>query len=140
MAGMSGVDRWAPAAAYGLTQFAGRLLVREGQTRTVTIRYRVPANALEAVGGARYVLTVRRQPGGNLSSLQVVVRGGSGVSVGGVSGASRVTRTLSLNEDARLEVAVGGRIQPRVVSLPAATWPVDPYIPFSDIHDPRHPL
>jgi Protein of unknown function (DUF4012) len=137
---ISGIDPWAPAPAYGLTQFAGRLLVREGQTRTVTIRYRVPANALEALGGSRYALTVRRQPGGDLTALHVVVQGGSGVTVAGVSSPPSVTRTLPLHQDGRLETPLGGQIQPRVVPLPAPSGPVDPYIPFTDFRDPRHPL
>ncbi|MBV9278711.1 MAG: DUF4012 domain-containing protein, partial [Chloroflexi bacterium] len=72
--GMSGLAPWAPAPAYGLTQFAGRLLVRAGQTRTVTIRYRIPANALGAEKFRRYLLTVRRLPGGNLRSITLAIR------------------------------------------------------------------
>jgi Protein of unknown function (DUF4012) len=139
LVGMSGIDRWAPAPAYGLTQFAGRLLIREGQTRIVTIRYRVPANALAPLGGSRYALTVRRQPGGDLTALHVVVRSGSGVTVGGGSGQT-VARTVSLSQDGQLETPLGGKIQARVVSLRAPSGPVDPYIPFLDFHDPRHPL
>ncbi|HEX6509971.1 MAG TPA: hypothetical protein VF221_20275, partial [Chloroflexota bacterium] len=138
---MSGLDRWAPAPAYGLTQFAGRLLVREGQTRTVTLRYRIPANALSQAPSGRYVLTVRHQPGGNLTSLQTSIVGRNGVILSAPQGvAPDVTRILHLDRDARMDLSLQGTQRPRVVQLPRSAGPVDPYIPFSDFHDPRHPL
>jgi Protein of unknown function (DUF4012) len=136
---VSGVDKWAPAPAYGLTQLAGRFLLQEGRRKTVTFRYRLPANVFSHDHFKQYVLTVRHQPGGNLRSVRVVVRGMNGVSIG--SGpATRVARVLQVHRDVRLELPVSSGTQPRVRSLPGQTGPVDPYVPFSYMHDPRHPL
>jgi hypothetical protein len=138
---MSGANRWAPAPAYGLTQFAGRLLLREGQTRTVTFRYRVPANVFSAAQFRRYVLTVRHQPGGNLTAVRVSVHAGSGVTLDAGRGAVRaVNQVVALERDAHVQMTVGGDLQPRPVQLPRQTGPADPYVPFTFFRDARHRL
>jgi hypothetical protein len=136
---MSGADRWAPAPAYGLTQFAGRVLVREGQTRTVTIRYRVPANVFSSSSFHRYLLTVQHQPGANLSSVSVSLRALGGLTLDTEHGAGTSrNRVLQLDKDAHIQAHVDGDIHPRVEPLPRQTGPEDPYIPFSYLHDPKH--
>lgn len=137
--GMSGLQPWAPLPAYGMTQFGGRFLVREGQSRTVVIRYRVPPAAFARTSSSRYSLTVRRQPGANLSTFQVRVTGRAQVTL--TSGGIRtLTRTLSLPRDAHLAVALRGASRPLGVSPARASGPPDPYIPFGDFRDPKHPL
>lgn len=138
---LSGVDRWAPAPAYGFTQFAGRLLLREGQSRTVIMRYQLPANILAGSSFRRYALTLRSQPSGNLRSVRVLLRGVQGVKlqVGGRTG-SRFQRVISLDRDAHLAAALSGALHPHLTPLPPQRGPIDPYIPFSDFHDRHHPL
>jgi hypothetical protein len=134
---MAGLDGWAPQPAYGGMQLAGRLLLREGQSRTVVIRYRVPPNVFAAAGPDRYRLHIQHQPGADLQHLQLVVRGGRGVSLGG----GRRVRTLQipLSTDAWVAIRVGGG-SPRPVVLPLPPPFPDPYIPFLNLRDPRHPL
>jgi hypothetical protein len=132
---MRGVDRWAPAPAYGLTQFAGRLLVREDRSQTVTLRYLTPASALATSG--RYSLTVRRQPGTDLSAVHALITATGGITLAG--GATSLARTLSLARDAHLSVLFHGDLHAGSM-VPTTHAPIDPYIPFSDFRDPRHPL
>jgi hypothetical protein len=137
---MKGIDWWAPQQAYGMTQLAGRILVRAGHTLNVTMGYRIPANALAGLGGHRYRLSIRRQPGANLSGVRVRIRGGSGVSIldaGRMRGA--VDRVLRLDHDVTTELPLSGNIEPRPVELPDPVYR-DPYLPYSALRDPRHPL
>jgi hypothetical protein len=136
---MSGAEPWAALPAYGLTQLGGRFIVREGHSRTVTIHYRVPANAFDRLGFDRYSLTVRHQAGANLASLHVAIQGRAGVTLGPRRSAS-VDRVLRLDRDAGLQLSLGGPLRPRVVSLPRPSGPIDPYMPFADLRDPRHPF
>ncbi|MBV9279092.1 MAG: hypothetical protein JOZ41_03330, partial [Chloroflexi bacterium] len=140
--GMSGLEEWVPARAYGLTQFAGSLLVREGQTATVTIRYSVPADVLAASRFRRYHLTIQHQPAGNLRSLDVAIRGSGGMRLesGAHDSMSAARWTLDPQRDAGLSVSIEGPGHPRPVSLSPARGYPDPYIPFASLHDPRHPL
>jgi hypothetical protein len=124
--------------AYGLTQFGGRFIVREGHTRTITIHYRVPANAFDHLAVAHYTLAVRHQPGANLTSLHVAIGGRGGVTLG-PRGVTSLTRTLDLDRDANLGLSLHGRLHPRPIPLPKASGPIDPYLPFTDLRDPRHP-
>jgi len=141
LTGASGIDLWAPAPAYGLTQFAGRLLVRAGQTRTVTFRYRIPANALSSYDGKHYRLTVRRQPGSNLPAVQVIVHARGGLRLGPTHGPKeRVLRAVSVATDAHLSMPISGVVHKRPISLPSLPKAADPYIPFSDFRDAQHPL
>jgi hypothetical protein len=128
---MSGASQWAPQQAYGLTQLAGRLLVREGQTRTVTIRYRIPAQAFAGVNADTYRLTVRRQAGSTLRAVRV--------QVSGPGGTPSVTRTLPLSRDPHLAVPMANTSWP-ASALRQIPVPSDPYVPFSDFNDPKHPL
>lgn len=139
---VSGLQPWAPAPAYGLTQFAGRLLVREGRSTTVTMRYSVPANVFAASGFERYSLTMQRQPGANLSQVRILVRGGAGVQVASKHGPllSRLGTTLVLGRGATLDLAVRGRGRPQTVVLPPQPRFPDPYIPFASLRDPKHLL
>jgi hypothetical protein len=136
---VTGAQGWAAVPAYGLTQLGGRFIVREGQSRTVTFRYRVPANAFQGVGYGRYLLSVRHQPGANLTAMRVAVSGGSGVTLG-QAGSTSLQRSLALDRDAALSLSLHGAIHPRLITLPRASGPVDPYIPFADLRDRRHPL
>jgi len=136
---MSGLQPWAPAPAYGLTQFAGRVLVRSGQTATVTIKYSIPANIFSARDFRRYSLTVQRQPGTNLSSLKVSIRGAGDITLG-PRRARSFDRSLGLDRDAHLRLEIHGASEPLIVRLPYRHGPADPYVPFGYIRDPRHPL
>jgi hypothetical protein len=124
---ISGLDPWAPQIAYGATQFAGRLLVREGKSDTVVIRYRIPANVFGS--GRQYHLRLQHQPGANLHAVKVVVRAADGVSLGNEGQTFRTA--LPLPHDAQLKLAVTGQIDPRPVTLPALPSQPDPYIPFA---------
>jgi hypothetical protein len=138
---MSGLDRWAPAPAYGLTQFAGRLLLRQGQTRMVSVRYAIPANVFVATQFKRYGLSVRRQPGSMLSSIRVTIRGAGGIRL--TTGRwleSQIDRRLPLDTDAHLSLALQGIARPEVKTPPQPRAPFDPYIPFGYLRDPRHAL
>jgi hypothetical protein len=128
---MDNVNQWAPQPAYGLTQFAGRLLVTKGQTRTVTIRYRIPAQAFAGVEAGTYRLTVRRQAGSTLRTVQVQVIGPDGT--------NPVSRTLPLARDTHLAVPMANTSWPASAPLHGLILS-DPYVPFSDFNDPRHPL
>jgi Protein of unknown function (DUF4012) len=138
LVGTSGLEPWAPLPAYGLTQFGGRFIVREGQTRTITIHYRIPANALAGSSAGQYTLAVRHQPGANLTSLRVTIDALGGVTLG-PKGTASLTRTLSLDRDAGLQLDLHGSLHPRSILLPHAPGPIDPYLPFSDFRDPKHP-
>jgi hypothetical protein len=137
----TGLDVWAPESAYGLTQFAGRMRVREGRMHTVTIRYRIPANVFSASQFERYLLTVRHQPGGNLSSVRLSVHGADGIALRTPRGPTTAfARTLPLDRDARLDLSVSGATNPAVEPLQRQSGPIDPYIPFSYLRDSRHPF
>jgi Protein of unknown function (DUF4012) len=133
---MTGVQMWVPQPAYGTTQISGRLLVRKNQTVIVTVKYRIPANALVASGADHYRLTVRRQPGANLKSLRIDVTGGPGVRIGPTG---RVSRAVRFDADVRLSVPVAGSVHPEPIRLPAPVFK-DPYLPYGSLNDPRHPL
>jgi len=113
-----GLARWAPDQVYGHTQLAGRVYVPEGQTRTVTLRYRLPATAT----AGPYSLTIQRQPEGNLHSVHVTV-----------------TRRATIDRHlvARLRSATtiigpGARnAAPRVV--PLSQLGRDPYLPYKAV-------
>jgi hypothetical protein len=135
---MSGLAVWTPRIAYGATQFAGRLLIREGQTATVVIRYWVPANVFEAGGTGTYRLRIQHQPGGDMRSIDVAVRGGKGVMLQGGSPVHVIT--LPLDQDTGLQLGVGGNLDLQPTKLPALPAQPDPYIQFVYLHDPRHPL
>lgn len=139
--GSSGWQRWAPTAAYGMMQFAGRVLVREGQSRTVTIRYRVPPTVLGS-NPAHYHITVQHQPGANLTRLRLVVRGLHGVKLTGRLGSpvSAVGTTLRLGRNASLDLPLRGLTRPPTLRGPSHSSSSDPYIPFAYLHDPRHRL
>jgi hypothetical protein len=133
---LSGADLWAPQPAYGLTQFAARLLLREGESTVVTLRYTTPGSALGALSRPAYRLTVQRQPGADLTAIRVSVRGMHGVSVGSAGAPEQVL--LQLSRDARLDLRLtGGRIP--AASISTAMQP-DPYVAFASLHDPRHAL
>lgn len=137
----SGLERWAPLPAYGLTQLAGRFLLREGHDLTVRFRYTLPANVLSVLGGSQYRLTVQRQSGASLRSLQVTIRGSSGVSIAEKSGrsVSIVQRDLPLGVHSGLEATLHGAVHLHIVST-ALAGGSDPYVPFAFLRDPRHPL
>ena len=133
---LAGADLWAPQAAYGLTQFAARLLVRAGQTRTVTLRYSVPPAALGSLPPHLYRLTVQRQPGADLSHLTIAV--GLPATARAASSTTWLRTVLPLNGDARLQLAAPGLHAP-TARLPAANA-TDPYLGYPSLTDSRHPL
>jgi hypothetical protein len=138
--GVTGAEKWAALPAYGLTQIGGRFIVREGQTRTVTFRYRIPANALAGPGPHRYRLYIRHQPGANLTAIGVGVTAGGGVRLG-ASGVTSVQRILPVGQDTALTIPLGGSLRPRVVPLPHTSGPIDPYLPVADLRqDKKHPF
>ena len=125
-----GLDRWAPASAYGLTQLAGRLLVRQGHSLTVRIAYRLPPSVLAASNFTSYHLTIQRQPGANLTRLQVRVR----------APGQRFQADLPLQRYTYLRLALRSAIPPTSVPLLARAPSSDPYVPFDYLRDPRHAL
>jgi len=138
----SGLQSWAPAAAYGLTQFAGRILLREGRSATVTIRYTVPERVFATSGSKRYILTVQHQPGSNVSGLHVTVRGLPGIHMASRHGRpmSSFAVRLPKRRDGRVDVIIqggAGRQEGARAPLPAVP---DPYIPFDYLRDPKHQL
>jgi hypothetical protein len=138
---MAGVDAWAPRPAYGFTQFAGRLLLREGESRTVTIRYSLPPSVFTGSGADVYRLTIRHQPGSDIRSARVVVESSGGaflVENGKAHRSLDVSRSMA--RDARLDFGIGGLhppIENREIRLVGAT---DPYIPFAYLHFGSHGL
>jgi hypothetical protein len=119
----------APAPAYGLTEFAGALLVRQNQIATVTFRYDIPmAQVLTTVD--TYGLTVARQASANLTAIGVTVDGPVATQVTTVALASRLNRiTIGLGRSMS--------VQPATLS---PTTEHDPYLPPSIFDDTRHPL
>jgi hypothetical protein len=134
---VTGAQAWAALPAYGLTQLGGRFIVRERRSRTVTFHYRIPANALAALDGRHYRLTVRHQPGSSLSPVRVTVLAGSGVGLG-PTGATSESRDLRLDRDNTLSIRLQGSLWPRLVSPTARNGLPDPYIPFADLRDRKH--
>ncbi|HZS93488.1 MAG TPA: DUF4012 domain-containing protein [Chloroflexota bacterium] len=134
----SGLDAWQPRTAYGVNQFAGRVLVREGQTRTVVIRYRVPANVFGASADQRYSLRVQHQPGANLTRLGVTVRAMHGIRLRNRT--APLSTTLLLDRDARLDIGVSGSIRPAPVRLPSRPDQSDPYFVARQLRISRHSL
>jgi hypothetical protein len=130
----SGLSRWAPAPAYGMTQLAGDFIVREGATRTIRFHYRVPANAFATWDFRRYVLTIRRQSASNLGSPAVTVRGSGGVRV--ETAATHISRHVT--GDRTLTMPIVGQMSPRTVQLPAPPANLDPYIDLSALRDGKH--
>ncbi|HEV3309986.1 MAG TPA: hypothetical protein VG815_05675, partial [Chloroflexota bacterium] len=128
----NGLEFWAPTQAYGLTQLAGRILVTEGHTHVVTFRYRLPSWIFARSGPNRYVLTVERQPGGDLKHVTLVVHAASGLSVG-KPGTGEQTVTFPLKRTAN-HVAV--RLLGATATPPPAPFrdigTPDPYIPATD--------
>src|SRR5579872_5726838 len=125
----TGLAPWAPTLAYGLTQFAGRLLVPQRSTRTVVFHYRIPPGSVDGAGA--YTLTVQRQPGANLISVTILLSGRGGVLIR-PAGSNSVHRLLSL--DGRLThldvplTGISGGTGPHL-SQPTG----DPYVPYSFI-------
>jgi hypothetical protein len=135
---MRGLDAWTPRTAYGATQFAGRLLIRQGQSATVVIRYWVPANIFEAAGPSQYHLRIQHQPGSDLRSIQVAVQAGKDVKLQG--GGHLNGAVLPLDQDARFQLGVSASPFVKPITLPALPSESDPYVRFDYLHDPRHPL
>lgn len=137
---LTGLDRWAPQPAYGRTQFAGRLLIREGQKRTVTVRYTLPAAAWRT-GDGHYTLHIWRQPGTPIRSVGVTVAGTDGVTIGLPGGGfrPRTAQTVALSRDSSLTLRLRGISPAPGDHLPTAVW-ADPYIPYRSLRDPKHPL
>jgi hypothetical protein len=132
----SGLDSWAPRQAYGMTQFAGRLLVRENHAAAVTFHYTIPPNALLQIGTNRYRLSIRRQPGADLASIAVTVRGGPGVTLG----ASRLlARSVHLKHDAVIDVGLSDVDVAHTVDLPPPVYS-DPYVSYAILRDRGHTL
>ena len=124
--------------AYGMTQFAGWFQMKPGQSRTITIEYAVPANSLSFDNFHQYRLTVPRQAGSRLTSINVALTGLDGVSFG-----RKMTKTyqtkLSMSRQRSISVAVNHHGQPATTLLPYATQR-DPFIPYSAFKDAGHPL
>jgi hypothetical protein len=59
--------------AYGKTMFAGYLIVRRGQTRSVHVRYLTPPNVFASSGGGQYRFLLQHQPGAHLAGVGVAV-------------------------------------------------------------------
>jgi hypothetical protein len=139
---ISGLQRWVPTAAYGLTQFAGRFLIRQGHSATIIIHYRVPATVLGAGSLGQYRLTVQRQPGSSRSNLRVVVRGLGGITLTahGRPAGTQVEATLPLQRDAHLALSLLGSARPRLRLLPPSPQLADPYLPYKSFNDPKHSL
>ncbi|MGH2443694.1 MAG: hypothetical protein ACRDFX_11115, partial [Chloroflexota bacterium] len=103
---------WSPGPAYGKEMFSGYIIVRKGQTRTVTVRYLVPANVFSWSAGRRYRLVVQHQPGTSPDSLRIDVLGAHH------RGVSRVMR------HPYVDAVIGLRVPPvrlQVLQLPKST-------------------
>jgi hypothetical protein len=127
---LTGADAWAPEQAYGLTQFAARLLLRAGHSATVTLKYTIPPSALGSLGQPIYRLTVQRQAGADLSSLAVAVKR--------VRSGAQFTARVSLASDARVQIPMPGLDVSRADLAPAGE--ADPYLGDIGRSDRRHPL
>ncbi len=138
----SGADRWAPQPAYGLTEFAGRFIVREGRSLTVRFRYILPPAVL-AADSSEYSLTVRRQPGSNLTSLQTTIKGARGVqlAVGRERPRASETIRIPLQQDGILRLRLLGETPAGAPTIVLRSNPTgDPYVPYRYLRDARHPL
>jgi hypothetical protein len=138
---MTGIHRWAPAPAYGLTQFAGGLLIRSGHSATVTIHYKIPANVFKPLNFKRYSLTIQHQPGADLAAIHVTVQGLGGIQIAPAHSqpATRFATVLPLTRDAHLHLTMHGPTHPQLVLLPPPPARPDPYLPYAFLRDPRHP-
>jgi hypothetical protein len=64
---------WTPGPAYGKMEFCGYIIVRRGETRTITLEYIIPPNVFTGSEGRRYQLFVQHQPGNLPDVLRVTV-------------------------------------------------------------------
>lgn len=102
----------------------------------------MPAGIFMAGHLRRYSLTIQRQPGANLTSIQVTVHGRAGVRVGRIGAplATHFATVLSLQHDAHLNLTMREAGHPQTAPLPGSCPPTDPYIPYRYLHDPKHPV
>src|SRR5918912_1027599 len=92
----SGLDeRWPTYPVHNKTQFSGYFTLPSHRSRTLTFRYRVPANVDP---GRSYHLLIQKQPGTTATPLQITVSTARGVHLG----KSGVRLTTALSGDVTL--------------------------------------
>lgn len=116
-------------SGYGLTQITGWFDLRPGQTKTLRIKYGVPANALRYGHFRQYRLTVRRQPGTVLRGMSVRIRAVGGVRLRFGAATSTIYRKwLNLSGDQTLTLGLKSGGSPNIVPIAPPTNS-DPFIP-----------
>jgi Protein of unknown function (DUF4012) len=100
--GKSGLDeRWPTYTVHNKTQFSGYFTLPSHRSRTLTFRYRVPANVDP---GRSYSLLIQKQPGTGATPLQIRVSAGQGVHLGN----SGVRLRTALRGDVTLRAPLAG--------------------------------
>jgi hypothetical protein len=98
----SGLDeRWPTYTVHTKTQFSGYFTLPSHRSRTLTFRYRVPANVDP---GRSYSLLIQKQPGTGATPLQIRVSAAPGVHLGN----SGVRLTTALSGDVTLRAPLAG--------------------------------
>jgi hypothetical protein len=100
----SGLDeRWLTYTVHNKTQFSGYFTLPSHRSRTLTFRYRIPANVDP---GRSYSLLIQKQPGTAATPLQITVSAAPGVHLG----SSGVHLTTALSGDVTLRAPLAGGI------------------------------
>jgi hypothetical protein len=115
-----GLDEpWVTLPVHNKTQFAGWFTLPSHASRTVTFRYRIPANADP---GGQYTLLVQKQPGTAAIPLRIDVSGVAGITLG-----SSTHLATMLDGDVALTAPLsGGTPRPQRLHLGPAEPPVTP--------------
>ncbi len=122
----TGLDEpWPTYTVHGKTQFSGWFALPSHASRTITLRYRIPANA--AAGNA-YHLLVQRQSGALALPLRIDVSATPGIRLGNARTGPGIHEATTLASDVAVDRPLGGG-QPRLVRLDYG--PAEPVIPGS---------
>lgn len=114
------------APAYGLTQLAAGIMVREGSEATLRFRYVQPLASVVGVDG-RYHLSLRAQPGTNVRAVTVSVTAGGGLSRARMPGAT--SRRLVLGpQGASIAVSLAGHTPAHIATRSRGRPDYDPYL------------
>ncbi len=118
-------EPWPTYTVHGKVQFSGWFALPSHASRTITLRYRIPANA--AAGNA-YHLLVQRQSGALALPLRIDVLAAPGIRLGNARTGPGIHEATTLASDVAVDRPLGGG-RPRPVRLDYG--PAEPVIPGS---------
>jgi len=122
----TGLDEvWPTYTVHAKTQFSGWFALPSHASRTITLRYRIPANA---DAGNAYHLLVQRQSGAPIMPLRIDVSAASGVRLGASHTGLAVSDVTTLDADVTVARRLSGG-RPRPVRLDYGL--AEPVIPGS---------